>query len=127
MSLITNPTGTNQPSNTVPFITVIAPQDQILSDASHKETPSNQINAADFATMDMACEDASRAASEMRVIAALVQSVASAISNMDNPIGHANSISSFLKMLSLFNSIVDKIATMCSAVLTRLVHSWAHA
>ena len=102
---------------------MIAPQDQVPSDAFHKETPSDQINAPDLATVDAAREDASRAASKMRVIATPVQNVASAISNMDNPIDHVDSISSFLKTLSLFNSVVDKIATVRPAVLTRPVHS----
>jgi len=120
VSPITNSPG--QPSNLVPSIIVIAPQDQAPSDAN-KETPSDQINAPDLATVDTALEDASRSASDMRVIAAPVQSAASAISNADNPIPLVDLISSFLKMLSSFNSAVDKIATVRSTVPIRPVHS----
>jgi len=80
------------------------------------ETPSDELDAPDLVTVDAACEDASKAASEMRVIAAPVQSAALAINNADN------SISLFLKTLASFNSVVDKIATVGSAVLTRPVH-----
>jgi hypothetical protein len=91
-----------------------------------KEIPSDQINAPELAAVDAAREDASRAASDMRVIAAPVQSAASAIGDADNPIPLVDFISSFLKTLSSFNSIVDKIATVRSAVPTRPVRS-SHA
>ena len=96
------------------------------SDAPQKETPSDQIKAPDLATVDAAREDASRAASEMRVIAAPVQGAASAINDADNPIALVDFISSFLKTLSSFNSVVDKIATVRSAVPARPVRS-SHA
>ena len=105
---------------------MIAPQDQAPSNALHKETPSDPINAPDLATVDAAHEDASRAASGMRVIATPVQSAASAISIADNPIPLVDFISSFLKTLNSFKSVVDKIATVRSAVLTRPVRS-SHA
>jgi hypothetical protein len=102
---------------------VIAVQDQVPSDALHKETPSDQINAPDLATVDAAREDASRAASEMRAIAAPIQSVASAINDTDNPMAPVDFISPFLKTLSSFNSVVDKIATVRSSVPARPVRS----
>jgi hypothetical protein len=105
---------------------VIAPQDQVPSDTPHKETPSDQINALDLATVDAAREDASRAASAMRVIGTPVQSATSAINNADNPIPLVDFISNFLKTLSSFSSVVDKIATVRSAVPTRPVSS-SHA
>ena len=97
---------------------MIAPQDQV----PHKETPSDQINALDLATVDAAREDANRAASAMRVIGAPVQSATSAINNADNPIPLVDFISNFLKTLSSFNSVVDKIATVRSAVSIWSVH-----
>jgi len=102
---------------------VITPQDRVPSDAPHKDTPSDQINAPDLATVDAAREDANKAASEMRIIAAPVQSAASAINDADNPIALLDFISSFLKTLSSFNSVVDKIATVRSAVPVRRVCS----
>ena len=100
-----------------------SPQDGIQSDAPHKETPSDQINAPDRATVDAARKDASRAASEMKVIAAPVRSAASAINDADNPIALVDFISSFLKTLRSFNSVVDKIATVRSAVPARPLRS----
>ena len=44
---------------------MIVPQDEVLSDAPHKETTSDQINTLDLVTVDAAREDASRAASEI--------------------------------------------------------------
>ena len=102
---------------------MIAPQDQVSSDTPHKEAPSDQINALDLATVDAAREDANRAASAMRVIGAPVQSAISAINNADNPIPLVDSISNFLKTLSSFNSVVDKIAPVRSAVPTRSIRS----
>ena len=101
---------------------MIAPQDQVPSDGPHKETLSDQINAPGLATVDAAREDATRAASDMRVIAAPVQSAASATGNM----ALVDLISTFLKTLSSFNTIVDKIATVRSAIPTRPVSS-SHA
>ena len=101
---------------------MIAPQDQVPSDTPHKETPSDQINALDLATVDAAREDANRAASAMRVIGSPVQSATSAINNADNPIPLVDFISNFLKTLSSFNSVVDKIATVRSAVSIWSVH-----
>jgi hypothetical protein len=125
VSPITNPREptTDQPSNSVPSITVIAPQDQV---PSHKETLSDQISAPDHATVDAAREDADRAASAMRVIGTPVQSATSAVNNADNPIPLVDFISNFLKTLSSFNSVVDKIATVRSSVPTRPVRS-SHA
>ena len=100
---------------------MIAPQDQVPSDAPRKETSSDQINTPDLATVNAAREDASRAASGMRVIAAPVQSAVSAISNADNPIPLVDFISSFLKTLNSFKSVVDKIATVRSAAPRRPV------
>jgi hypothetical protein len=99
---------------------VIAPHDQV---PSHKETLSDQINAPDLAAVEAAREDANKAASAMSVIGTPVQSAASAINNADNPIPLVEFISSFLKTLSSFNSVVDKIATVGSAVPTRPVRS----
>jgi hypothetical protein len=87
------------------------PQEEIPLYASNQETPSDQL-APDLATVDAAHAAASVALSEMRVIAVPVQSVTSAISNADNPIDLVDFISSFLKTLSKFNDIVDKIATV---------------
>ena len=70
------------------------------------------MNAPDLAIVDAAREDASGAVLDMRVIAAPVQSAVSAICNADSPIPLVDSISSFLKTLSSFNSVVDKIATV---------------
>ena len=91
---------------------MIAPQDQVPLDTPHKETPSYQINGPDLATVDAAREDATRAASDMRVLATPVQNAASAITYADNPIPLVDFISSFLKTLSSFKSVVDKIATV---------------
>ena len=102
---------------------MITPPDRAPSDLPHKETPSDPNNAPDLATVDVAREDANRAAVEMRGIAAPVQSAASAINDTDNPIALVDFISSFLKTLSSFNSVVDKIATVRSAVPARPVRS----
>ena len=102
---------------------MITPQDRAPSDPPHKETPPDPKNAPDLAIVDVAREDANLAASEMRVIATPVQSAASAINDADNPIALVDFISSFLKTLRSFNSVVDKIATVRSAVPARPVRS----
>ena len=105
---------------------MIAPQDvdEVPSYASNQETPSDQVNALDLATVDAAREAANRDVSEMRVIATSLQSASSAISNADNQIGLVDPISSFLKTLSLFNSVVDKIATVCCPVRVRPLYAF---
>ena len=48
----------------------------------------------------------------MSTVATPIQSVASALSGMDNPIALVDWISSFLKTLEKFHAVVDKIATV---------------
>lgn len=52
----------------------------------------------------------------MRIVAMPVQGVVSAVNNANNPIDLVDWISSFLKMLSKFNSIVGEIATVCATL-----------
>ena len=90
---------------------VTAPQDQGSSYATNRETSADQLIPY-LATVDAAREGANRAVSEMMAT--------SPIRSVDNP------ISLVLNKLASFNSVVDKIATVCSALLTWPVHS-SHA
>ncbi|PPQ90302.1 hypothetical protein CVT25_013271 [Psilocybe cyanescens] len=83
----------------------------ILQAGPPKATSTTHLEAPGFAMVDTARDNASMGISEMRGITAPVQGGAAAISNADTPIDLLGFTSSFLKTLSKFNSVVDKIAT----------------
>ncbi|KAF8157858.1 hypothetical protein B0H34DRAFT_768765, partial [Crassisporium funariophilum] len=88
------------------------PEEEGPSYDSKQETPSGQPSVPHIATVDEILESVSRGVSEMRGIAAPIESAASAFSYSNDPNGLVGSISSLLKMLSTFNSTVDKIAAI---------------
>ena len=61
-------------------------------------------------------EAAKKANSEMSTVTGSIQSAASAVNDTSNPIDLIDWISSFLKTLEKFNNVVDKIATVSSAL-----------
>jgi hypothetical protein len=63
-----------------------------------------------FAIVDAEREATSSAISDMQIVGRPVQDTAARISKADNPINFMDSLSSTLKSLGNFNSIVDKIA-----------------
>ncbi|PPQ93483.1 hypothetical protein CVT25_008477, partial [Psilocybe cyanescens] len=81
-----------------------------LTIASNQEKSTAQPKVADLATVDAARDNASTGVFQMTVIAAPVQGGAAAMSNADKTMDLLDFKSSFLKTLSKFNSLVDKIA-----------------
>lgn len=83
-----------------------------LTIASNQEKSTAQPKVADLATVDAARDNASTGVFQMTVIAAPVQGGAAAMSNADKTMDLLDFKSSFLKTLSKFNSLVDKIAAV---------------
>ena len=76
-----------------------------------QETLPDQLDTPHVTTAVAARQAAKKAVSEMSIVAAPVQSMASAVSGTD-PINLIDWISSFLKTLEKFNTVADKIATV---------------
>ena len=84
------------------------------SGSSIQSPARNQLNAPDLAKVDAARETATGATLDMKTLSGslAVENVASTINQAANPIELTDPISSFLKSLEKFTSIVDNIAAV---------------
>ncbi len=72
----------------------------------------NQLNAPDLAKVDAAREAAIGAILDMKTLSGSVGKAALTINEADNPIDPIDHVSSLLKSLERFNSIVDDITAV---------------
>jgi len=72
----------------------------------------DEPDTPDLTTVDVQREAASSAVSDMETISGPVQKAASTINDAGNPVNLMDSLSSTLKSLEKFNSLVEKIATV---------------
>jgi len=79
----------------------------------------------DIPTVDAERETASDVISGMKTVGRRVDDTAAGISKADNPIAFVDSLSSTLKSLGKFNSIVDKIAMVRNYAI-HLLHQRTH-